>query len=323
MGTELAAAAALLRAATDVTLLAHVNPDADALGSALALAIALRARGARVRVSFASPARAPDALRRLDPGGLVVPAAEVPAVPPLLVVLDCGTVGRLGALADRVAATIAAGGRVLVVDHHLGNTRFGTDHLVDETAEATAILVLDLLDELGVTLDAAIAACVYAGIVTDTSSFRRATARTHRVAARLLDAGVDAAALTRDLMDSHPFPWLRMVSAALGRAELVPDAADGLGLVRTVVYSSDVDGVRPEDVDSVIDLVRATAGAEIAAVAKELAPGRWTVSLRAVGAVDVRAVAERLGGGGHRLAAGFTARGSAEDVLASITNALG
>ncbi|SDC31677.1 DHH family phosphoesterase [Actinokineospora iranica] len=322
MGTDLAAAADLLRSATDVTLLAHVNPDADALGSAVALGLALRARGATARVSFGSPAEVPRPLRGLDPAGLIVPAAEVPAAPPLLVALDCGGLNRLGALADRVSATIAAGGRVLVVDHHVGTPRFGTHHVIDETALATAVLVLDLIDALPVPLDPAIAKCLYAGLVTDTGSFRRATPETHRIAARLLSAGVDPTALTRELMDTNPFAWLRMVAAALARAELVPDAAGGLGLVQTVVYAADLEGLSPQDADAVVDLLRTTAEAEVAVVAKETAPGHWSVSLRAVGAVDVRAAAMRLGGGGHRLAAGFTAVGSAEDVLVSIKNAL-
>ncbi|WP_026424042.1 DHH family phosphoesterase [Actinokineospora inagensis] len=324
MGTDLANAADLLRSATDVTLLAHVSPDADALGSALALAMALRSRGAAVRVSFGFPAEIPRSLRGLDTAGLVVPAGEVPAAPSTLVALDCASERRLGELVDRVPATIAAGGRVLVVDHHVANTRFGTDHLLDESALATVVLVLDLIDELGVPLTPDIARCLYAGLIGDTGLFRRARPETHAMAARLIEAGVDPTEVTRELVDTRPFGWLRLVSAALSRAQLVPDAVDGHGLVLTVVSLHDLDGtdgVEPEDADSVVDLLRTVAEAEVAAVAKELTPNRWSVSLRAVATADVRAVAATLGGGGHRLAAGFPAEGSAEDVLMLIKNA--
>ncbi|WP_018685968.1 DHH family phosphoesterase [Actinokineospora enzanensis] len=320
MGNDLAAAADLLSSATDVTVLAHVSPDPDALGSALALGLALRARGATVRVSFGFPAEVPKSLRGLDTAGLVVPASEVP-VSPLLIAVDCASAQRLGVLAELVPQTIAAGGRVLVVDHHVANTRFGTDHLLDETALATVVLVLDLLDELGWSLTPDIARCLYAGLIGDTGLFRRATADTHAMAARLIDAGVDPTAVTRELCDTHPFAWLRLVSAALSRAQLVPDAAGGQGLVVTVVSLADLAGLDPEDADSVVDLVRTTEEAEVAAVAKELTPGRWSVSMRAVGSFDVRAVAAAHGGGGHRLAAGFPAQGSAEDVLMLIKNA--
>src|SRR3954470_23153539 len=106
---DLADAAALLRTATDVTLLAHVNPDADALGSALALGMALHRRGVQVRVSFGMPGDVPESLRTLDVAGLVVPAAAVPAACGLLVVLDTASKSRLGQLADRVNATVEAG----------------------------------------------------------------------------------------------------------------------------------------------------------------------------------------------------------------------
>jgi phosphoesterase RecJ-like protein len=315
-------AAATLAAAQDVTLLAHVNPDADALGSALALGIALHRRGATVRVSFGSPGEPPETLRELDSAGLLVPADEVPQAPPVLVAMDTGSVGRLGVLGDRVAATVAAGGAVIVVDHHVSNTRYGTQHVIDDRAEATALITLRLIDELGVPLDEPIARCLYAGLVTDTRSFRHAGPGVHEVAARLLSAGVDAEATARPLMDTHPFGWLRMLSAVLGRAELEPEAAHGLGLVHAVVRLADTDGVRSEEVDSVIDVVRTTAEAEVAAVLKEIAPARWSVSLRAVSRLDVRAVAEQLGGGGHRLAAGFTTDGTAEQILDDLRAAL-
>ncbi len=320
--TDLGAAATLLRTATDVTLLAHVNPDADALGSALALGLALHRRGADVRVSFGKPDAAPESLRGLDVAGLVVPAGSVPAASGLLVVVDTASKSRLGQLADRVNATVEAGGSVLVLDHHVSNTFYGTHHVVDETAEATAVLVVRLLDELGWPLDADLARCVYAGLVTDTSSFRRARPGTHRLAARLIEAGADPTAVARDLMDTHPFAFLQMLAGVLDRAVLEPDAAGGHGLVHTAVRLDDLIGVRLEEVESVVDIVRTTAEAEVAAVLKETSSGHWTGSLRAVGAVDVRAVAERFGGGGHRLAAGFSADGELEDVITRLREAL-
>lgn len=319
---DLAGAVGLLRNATDVTLLAHVDPDADALGSALALGLGLRRRGVLVRVSFGSPAAVPESLRDPDSARLVVPATEVPLASPLLVTLDVSSLDRLGSLGDRVAATVSAGGAVLVVDHHASNTRFGTHHVVDDRAEATTVLVLRLLDALGWAVDAQTARCLYAGLVTDTGSFSRATPHTHQMAARLIAAGSDPDAASRTLMGNRPFAWLGMLATVLGRARLEPDAAGGLGLVHTIVRLSDLEGVRPEDADRVIDLLRATGEAEVAAVIKEVAPGRWSGSLRAAGMVDVSRVAVLLGGGGHRLAAGFSAQGTPGDVLGALRVAL-
>jgi phosphoesterase RecJ-like protein len=307
--------ATVLAGATDVTLFGHVNPDADAFGSAVGLGLVLRDLGADVRVSFGEPAEIPESLRHLDTEGLFVPAARVPTTPPLLVVLDSGSIDRLGPLADRVAATRDAGGQVVVIDHHVSNTRFGTLNVVDVRSEATASLVLRLVDELGATLTEPAARALYAGLLTDTSSFRRATSSTHRAAARLLDAGVNAEAVARPLLDTHPFGWLGMLSVVLGRAELDPAAARGLGLVHTTVRAEDAEGLRQEDVESVVNIIRGTSEAEVAAVLKQAGPNRWTGSMRAVGRLDVSAVARAMGGGGHRLAAGFTVDGSAAEVL--------
>ena len=184
------------------------------------------------------------------------------------------------------------------------------------------MLVLQLLDALGVALDEPIARCLYAGVVTDTSCFRRAHPSTHALAARLLAAGVDPDATTRELLDTHPFGWLAMLATVLGRARLEPTSAQGRGLVHTTVLLADAVGLRSEEVESVVDLVRTTSEAEVAAVLKENGPDRWLVSLRAKQCLDVSAAATELGGGGHRLAAGFAADGTAEDVLEALRAAL-
>ena len=315
-------AARLLADAPDVTLLAHVNPDADALGSAVALGIALQRRGATVRVSFGHPAAVPESLRGLDPTGIVVPVEEVPAVPPLLVALDAGSVDRLGVLGDRVAATAAAGGEVIVLDHHVSNTRFGTLNVVDDEAEATAVIVLRVLDELGVKVDEPIARCLYAGLATDTRCFRIANGGTYATAARLVEAGVDPDATLRPLLDTHPFGWMGMLATVLGGARLEPDSAQGLGFVHAAVRAADSEGLRGEDVDSVIDILRTIREAEVAAVFKETAPATWTVSLRATDRLDVGAVAESLGGGGHRLASGVTLHCELEEAVDQVRSAL-
>ncbi|WP_228717342.1 DHH family phosphoesterase [Allosaccharopolyspora coralli] len=320
---ELRRAASLLANASDVTLFGHVDPDADALGSALALGTALHHRGAAVRVSFGRPDVLSDSLSGLDANGLVVPSHRVPASVPLLVVLDTGDAHRLGGLEDRVAATIQAGGDVLVVDHHVANTRFGTQHVIDPSAEATVLLVLRLLDELGIEPDRSIARCLYAGLVTDTRSFRHASASAHRVAARLLGHDIDAEELVRSLMDTHPFRWMAALSDVLHRAELDPDAARGFGLAHTTVRLCDVDGMSAHEADSVVEVLRTAGEAEVTAVLKELGEQRWSVSLRSEGRLDVGAAARALGGGGHDKASGFTTEAATSaDVVAALRAAL-
>jgi nanoRNase/pAp phosphatase (c-di-AMP/oligoRNAs hydrolase) len=312
-------AAALLASATDVTVLGHVRPDADALGSALALGRVLRRRGAKVRVSFGEPDEAPETLRWLDEDGLLTHPDDLPDTEALLVCVDTPVPKRLGRLAGRVELA----GSVLVIDHHATNTFYGSCNVVDETAEASAILVFRILDALGAELDEPIARGIYAGIVTDTSGFRRASPETHRMAARLLEAGVDPEAVVRRIVDERPFTWLPMLSSVLSEAELEPEAAQGKGFVHAVVRVDAARTVRAEEVESVIDVVRSVREAAVAAVLKQDVsnPAQWQISLRSIG-IDVSAVAAGFGGGGHRQAAGCTIAGTAEEVLAGLREAL-
>ncbi|UYP20573.1 bifunctional oligoribonuclease/PAP phosphatase NrnA [Rhodococcus sp. Z13] len=316
---DLQGAAALLDAAATVTVLCHVNPDADTLGSGLALGLVLERRGVAVQVAFGSPAAVPESMRSLPGGHLVVPAADVRRDADLVVTVDCGTAGRLGSLRDRLDGAP----RTLVIDHHLSNTRFGTHNLIEPESEATAVVLANLFDVWGVEIDADLAHCLYAGLVTDTGSFRWGRPDAHRLAERLLATGIDGSAITRTLLDTHPFGWLPMLSSVLASATLAPEAADGRGLVYAFVRRADAADLGPEEVESVIDIVRTTAEAEVAAVFKEVGPQQWTVSLRAKTAVDVSAVAAELGGGGHRFAAGYTAHGDPDHIVAALRDVLG
>ncbi len=315
---EVDAARALLEGAYSVVLLAHINPDADALGSALALGLALRRRGAAAVVSFAEPDGVPGSLATLPGQQLIAAPGDLPPRPDLVVTLDVGAADRLGSL----RGLLDTAGAVLVIDHHRTNTRFGTHHLIDPEAEATGVLVARLLDVMGASIDADIAADLYAGLATDTVSFRHVTAGTHRLAARLVDVGIRPGELMVPITDTHPFGWLDMLSTVLGRAVRVSGAADGHDLVHTEVRLADADGLRAEEVDSVIDIVRTTAGAGVTVVGKQSGPDRWQVSLRSGGAVDVAAVAARLGGGGHRLAAGFTHLGNYPSAIDRVRDAI-
>ncbi|MEO8815097.1 MAG: DHHA1 domain-containing protein, partial [Mycobacterium sp.] len=138
-----------------------------------------------------------------------------------------------------------------------------------------------------------------------------------------VELGVDNAEVTRTLLDTHPFDWLTMLSRVLSSAQLLPDAVGGRGLVYAVVGHRDWAAARFEEVESVIDIVRTTDQAEVAAVFKEIAPGCWAVSMRAKAAVDLTEAASVFGGGGHKLAAGYTARGSAEEVVNALVAAFG
>lgn len=311
-------AAAVLSAATDVTLVAHVQPDADALGSALALGITLHRRGATVRVAFAEPDTMPVAIAPLDVHGLVVPASAVPEAPELFVSCDSAEPSRIGSLASRLDTARTS----IMIDHHVSNPGFGDVRVLDPSAEATVVLVHRILVAMGERITPEVARCLYAGLATDTVGFRTAGPAAHRLAAELIEHGVEPEELMRPLLDTHPFAWLGALGDALHRAVHDPAAARGHGLVHTVLDRAVVDAFGPEEVDGVVTLLGSAAEAEVAAVIKEVGDRRYRGSLRSSGRVDVAAAAARLGGGGHRKAAGFTHEGTAEEVLADLRAAL-
>lgn len=315
---DAAGAVELLSDADTVAVIAHVHPDADTIGAGLALGLVLDKCGKRVEVSFAEPAGLPESLASLPGCRLLVDPDAMRRDVDLVVTVDVPSVKRLGALSDLALE----GDEVLVIDHHASNDVFGTANFVDVQADSTTMMIADILDAWDKPIDSDVAHCIYAGLTTDTGSFRWASARALRLAARLVDGGVDNAAISRTLLDSHPFGWLPLLSRVLASAQLLPDAAGGRGLVYAVVGNQDWVTSRPEEVESIVDIVRTTQQAEVAAVFKEIAPQQWSVSMRAKSAVDLAAVASGFGGGGHRLAAGYSTTGSIDDAVASLRTAL-
>ncbi|GAA1464358.1 DHH family phosphoesterase [Williamsia maris] len=302
--------AQILREAQAVTVLCHVRPDADTIGSGLALALALDRAGVEVEVGFPGPWSLPDALGALPGAKLIVDPTELVGHR-VAVAMDCASTSRLGDLAE----LIERADHGVVIDHHASNRGFGDVNVIDPSADCTAELVLELLDDLEMPIDSDIATCLFAGLVTDTGSFRWARAGAHEVAARLLETGVDGPAWTRLLLDTHQFGWLTMVSEALQSAVLVPEAFSGAGLVYALVGFECSKQIDWAEAESVIDLVRTVGDAEVAVVFKESEPGEWTVSMRSRSDVDLVPLARTQGGGGHRHAAGFSITGSATEVV--------
>ncbi|MGW6914075.1 DHH family phosphoesterase [Kitasatospora sp. NPDC054939] len=302
--------------AHSIDLICHICPDGDALGSALAAGLALRALGKEVRVSFGDdPQIVPESLSFLPGQELIVPASEVPDEPELVLCFDVAAESRLGLLhAKAFAAPVLA-----VFDHHASNPGFGTHQLIDPSAPATAVLVDELLRRLGVPLDQELATCLYTGVATDTGSFKYAatTPATHELAGRLLATGIRQDVISRRLWDTCSFGYLKVLAAALDRAVYEPEAAGGLGLVWTWVPYQDLAlfSVTVEEIEGLIDILRRPAEAEVALVLKQDPDGTLRGSCRSKGAVDVAEACAALGGGGHTYAAGFSAR---EDVAAVV-----
>lgn len=300
---RLAEVISALTTAQSILIISHLRPDADTIGSGLALGQALVALGKTVSVTWAGEDPLAPSLASLAGAELLVAAAASNSPAEVLVAVDCASEGRLGQLAERFVAEKTT----INIDHHASNSFFATLNFVDAQANCTTELILQIIDALGLPLTEKLAEPLYAGLVTDTGSFRWGSAYAHVMAGRLLETGIDAAGLSRKLLDSHPVGWLALVSDTLASARVVSTAFGGLGLVYAVAKADVAEDLSWSDSESLIDLVRTVDGVEVAVVFKEIADDSWSVSLRAKGAVDVSALAQKFGGGGHINAAGYSA----------------
>lgn len=314
----IATAARAIMAAAKVTLVCHVSPDGDALGSTLALHHVLRANGVNSVASFPSPFVVAPHYRDLPGLDLLTPPELVDHEPELTVTFDCGAIDRLGDL-DTAAK---ASGELIVIDHHASNERYGTINVIDPKAAASGVLVRRLIAELGFPLTRDAAICLYAALVCDTGRFQyeSTTCSVFELAEELAAFDLPISQLSRTLFEEHRFAYLKLVADVLAQAVLVPEKK----FVWAKVTQRDLarHDVTFEEVEGLIDLVRRTREAEVACVLKEAADGAWRVSLRSLGAVDVCGIASAEGGGGHRFAAGFTSDDPAEVVVQRLLDAL-
>jgi phosphoesterase RecJ-like protein len=309
----------VLASAPSVAIACHVNPDTDALGSMLGLSVFLRSRGVATVCSFPNdPFELPRWAAALPGGDSLVEPRAFPRDPAVMVACDSASMDRLAMLAP--AASRAR--ELIWIDHHRSNDGLGTIALVDGSASSTCEIVYRLTAAIGGELPAESAVCLYAGLVTDTGRFQYEVVRpeTLRVAADLREHPFDHARLAQVLYEDDRVAYLKLVGTALRRLTVVPEA----DLVWTYLTRADLAsaGVQPSEADDLIDVVRRTREADVAAVIKQQRDGRFKVSLRSRGGHDVSAVAQAFGGGGHRLAAGYTSDDGLPDAVEDLTAAL-
>ena len=311
-----------LRSAQKFLLTTHENPDGDALGSLLGMHGVLKALG-KDSCMFMSADEFP-----LPWEYRKMPLDEVRTEPPgdlgdrTVVFLDCGNI-------DRMPAEFLQqdGVHIVNVDHHHDNTRFGTVNLVDPLASCTAEIVWELAKELGVEMTAAIGDPLYVGLVTDTGKFMytNTSPRSHRMAAELIEAGVDAPGINRRLYEQLPYARLQLLSRALNSLQRYDDGAVTASSLSRADFEET--GAVESDSEGIVDHLRAVNGTKVAVLIRELLSddrsGKRKISMRSTdGAVDVSQIARSFGGGGHRQAAGATSELSLDELIAAIRAAV-
>jgi phosphoesterase RecJ-like protein len=298
-----------LRGATRLIAVTHENPDGDALGSLVAMQRILDALGKDcVMFIAADEFPLPYEYRFLPLDGLVTePPADL--AERSIVFLDCGNLERNPATAFQ-----RPGAHILNIDHHHDNTRFGTVNLVDSSASCTAEIVWELMHELDVVPTPTIAEALYVGLITDTGRFmyENTGSRSHRMAAELIEAGVDVHEVYHRIYEDVPYGKLALLARGLSKVERYDDGR----LTVTSISAEDFteSGAEESYTEGVVDHLRAVQGTLIAALVRDRVPADGDggtrvrkVSLRASDdRLDVSAIARQQGGGGHRQAAGFT-----------------
>ena len=291
--------AAAIRGAERITALCHENPDADTIGGAVAIALIARQLGKEWEiVSVDPPAPALDFLPLFD-AFRQAPALE----PDVAVVCDAATLERVGRVRVEHAAWLDQA-RLINVDHHVTNARFGAVNLVDPDAAATCQVIAAALPHIGVGLDKELSTALLTGIVRDSHGFSdpSTSGDTLRIAADLVDAGAPSALIHRRVLADLPYPTLALWGRML----------HGIGQRRSgrIIYTVltqemlDATGTENHDADGLAEFIAKAKGADISILLREVGPRRTRVSLRVSEAVDATHIAGVFGGGGHARRAG-------------------
>jgi len=308
----------ILRDHQRFAVLGHVRPDGDALGSQLALALSLQQLGKEVRVWNEDG--------MLDKYSFL-PRAELLTKPPsspenvdVAIALDTAIQNRLGtALAAVRTAKIW-----INIDHHLSNPGYGNIAYVDPSAPATAEIVFRLIKSQGLPFNRDIAENLYAAISTDTGSFQypKTSAHTLEIAAELIRAGLDVGRLNQQLYENYPRRRLELLRELLRTMRF--EQGDSVASFSLSLKTAAELGVLPEDNEGLIDHLRAIRGVIVAVFFEELTDGKVRVSMRSKSnAVDVCAICQKFGGGGHTLAAGARVRGTLAEVEEKVLEEIG
>ena len=292
----------------------HENPDGDALGSMLGVTLGLRELGKDVVMYLSGTAPTPGEYRFLDLSDV---QRELPAdlEERVLLAVDAANERRIGPEPD----VIERAKLVLDVDHHHDNSRFGNLNLIVPEASSTAEIVRDVLRELDVPLDSAIAEALYVGLVTDTGRFQytNTTPKALRLAAELVEAGADVHGIFQHVYETLQFAKLKLLARALDRAQLF----EGGRIVISYLVKDDFAAVGAEEPysEGIIDYLRAVEGSEMVALIREPPRGEGParrISLRSShDEVDVSAIAAKAGGGGHPQAAGFSSELPIDEII--------
>jgi len=296
-----------IKEAKHLLLVSHRDPDGDAIGSLLALGLASGKLGKKATLYNASPI--PAVYRFLPSAQRIVRHIKKANTYDVALILDCGHLSRIGDAGETVEKIPV----IINIDHHVTNTGFGDIQLIDPLACSTAEIVYRLIKALDVSIDKAIATSIYTGILTDTGSFRFSSTNqaAFAISQEMAELGVEPHDVAQHVYGTYSLGRIKLLNLALDSIEI---SDNGKLSVMTVTDAMlEETRTQAEDVDGLINYARRIEDVKVAALIQEQKngkihssdQGRYHVSLRSDGSVDVAAIAGSFGGGGHASAAGF------------------
>jgi len=296
-----------IRARRRFVVVSHARPDGDAIGSQVAMTLALRTLGKDVRMVAHDPA--PQQMQEFPAVADIQLLDQLDDLGDAVIFMECGDVRRPGVAGlDK--------GFVINIDHHPGNTMYGAMNCIDLSAAACGEIVFDLIAALGVPLSLEMATHIYLAILTDTGGFHYShiSPRTFEICRRCVEAGLDPTAVSRAIYDNNNLGRVRVFGAVLNDMRL---SAGGrvatLSMDRALAARC---GATYDDTEGLINFPLTVKEIQAVVFFKESGPGDWRISMRSKGDVNVNAIAREMGGGGHVNAAGCGATGALADLMA-------
>ncbi|MDL2294521.1 bifunctional oligoribonuclease/PAP phosphatase NrnA [Ruminococcaceae bacterium OttesenSCG-928-D13] len=308
---DIGGVASRLNKADNILIICHKNPDGETLGSAGALYWGLRSQGKTAAVFCSDPVHPRYDYMELE---LFYDQFE----PRYVVAVDIAGTQLFGEKSAKWVDRID-----MCIDHHGSNSGYADTMLLDETAAASAEIIYDLLVEMGVDIDVRIANCLYTGVSTDTGCFKFAntTARTHRVAARLIDLGTELQELNELLFENKSPQRIAVEQLALSSLEYHYNGCCALiSLSRDQITAI---GANEADLEGITSLPRSIEGVVVGLTMRQQPSGSYKVSVRTKVGLDATVIAKALGGGGHKQAAGCEVFGSLENAKRALLEETG
>lgn len=306
----------LIENSKTIYIVGHINPDGDSIGSAFAMYFALKNMGKDVNVLMSKYGTRFDFLEYITLGKKKIEVSEYD----LLICVDASDLERL----DISNEDYLKAKKVLVIDHHVKKPMEADVLVVEIDAPATTQIVYDLLTDQNISIDKNIASAIYLGLLTDTGSFnyQRTTGKTMRIAADMIDTGIDFALICKKVNDTIKESKLQLITLGISNMEKYMD-----GKIRyTQVEKEDLDrlGVELEDADGVTNYLRMIDGTKVSIYVRGIGNGEYKVSMRSDGYVDISGICIGFGGGGHVRAAGFSIhKGDIESVKKEMLKVIG